>query len=100
LIVEATFSKRTERARLVDLARRCHADLSFVECRVSPDEAKRRLMERVTTPNVSDGRVEIYDQLARSFEPIDSGEFERLIRLDTELGEEQQRKALRSLTTD
>lgn len=94
LFIEATFSKRSDRARLSHLAERCGADLALVECWVSPEEAKRRLVERAKTPNVSDGRLGIYDELARGYESIEPGEFDRWVRLDTQLSEAAQCKLL------
>jgi aminoglycoside phosphotransferase family enzyme/predicted kinase len=70
VVLDASFRSRELRARAQELARRHGVGFVFVECRTTPEEAKRRLAKRALAPSISDGRAEIYDDFAARFEPI------------------------------
>lgn len=90
VIAEATFGKRALRKRFSALAEEMGAELIFIECRVSDTVARQRLIERSRKKSVSDGRLEILDAFVRAYEPIQPGEFESLLVLNTESSEKEQ----------
>lgn len=94
VIAEASFGKRALRKRFAALAEEFGAELIFIECRVSDTVARERLIKRSRKKSVSDGRLEILDAFVRAYEPIEPGEFERLLVLDTERSEEEQASLL------
>lgn len=77
VVLDATFSSRQSRS----MARAAASDLAvpfcFIECRVADDVARARLRERASGRSVSDGRLEIYDELKARYEAVtelDAGE--------------------------
>jgi len=70
LVMEASFRTAAERARARALAQECGVPFHFLECRAPADICKARLAERGKGASVSDGRLEIFDAFAASFEPI------------------------------
>jgi aminoglycoside phosphotransferase family enzyme/predicted kinase len=84
LVLDASFRARAERQAAFELARRCGVPFLFVECVVSPDTARRRLAQRAQKPSVSDGRAEIYDAFAESFEPVSELPVESHVRVATD----------------
>jgi uncharacterized protein len=70
VIVDASFRTRAERAHASELARRCGVALLFVECVASPEVSRARLERRAQKRSVSDGRLELFDEFAKSYEPV------------------------------
>jgi predicted kinase len=70
VVLDATFSSRAWREAARGLARATGAVFSFVECRASEAVARARLAARARGPSVSDGRTEIYADLAARYEPV------------------------------
>lgn len=90
VVVDATFRSAALRRRFRDLSRALGVGFRFVECRVSRATALQRLERRARDPDaVSDGRVEIWDDFAERFEPVDELSEEEHLIIDTErpLGE-------------
>lgn len=83
VVIDATFRSPKTRKLLSDFAQRRGADVHFVWCEVSRETALRRLKERAREGGVSDGRTEIYDDVARGAVPPADDEFPQLLRLDT-----------------
>lgn len=71
VIIDGSFRSRAERGRARLLARELEVPFLFVECRASPEDCRERLRLRETRTNVSDARVELFDEFARHFEPVD-----------------------------
>jgi hypothetical protein len=69
VVLDATFGQRSRREAARQLARTSGAAFAFVECRASEPVARARLEARARGPSVSDGRSEIYAELARRHEP-------------------------------
>jgi uncharacterized protein len=68
VIIDATFRSQAERAAVLELARSCAAQALFVECVCPREVALDRLRQRADGPHVSDGRAEVYDAFAASFD--------------------------------
>jgi len=69
VVVDASFRSRAWRARAGDLARRHGVRFHFVECRAPLELCRARLARREGGP--SDGRLDIFDDFAARFEPVD-----------------------------
>lgn len=70
VVLDATFGQRARREAARQLARATGAEFVFVECRASESVARARLDARARAPSVSDGRSELYAELARRQEPV------------------------------
>jgi uncharacterized protein len=83
VILDATYRDRHERSEVCELAEALSAELMFFECRVPRDVTMARLAERAKHPSESDGRAEIFDAVARMFQPLDELGEARHVVLDT-----------------
>ena len=71
VILDATFRHKSERALVIDLAKRFGLRPVFVECRADKTEVIRRLLQRRTrAAEISDATVEIYQAQLNDFEPL------------------------------
>jgi predicted kinase len=71
-ILDATFTGRENRARVLRLAERLHVPLIAVHCFASEETTRERLDQRAQEGNdISDGRWEIYQQQKQACEPMD-----------------------------
>jgi aminoglycoside phosphotransferase family enzyme/predicted kinase len=68
VLLDATFSARSQRERARELAAALGARLLFVECRSGRELTLSRVRARAAAPSVSDGREEILDAFAARFE--------------------------------
>jgi uncharacterized protein len=83
IILDGSYKRAAERARVRQLAREHEAEVLFVYCECPPAEASRRLGIRLTDPEaISDGRVELFEDQARDFDSF-TPEDRPLLRLDT-----------------
>jgi hypothetical protein len=83
LILDGSYKRAAERARVRRLARDQGARVVFVYCECPPAVARERLGIRLTDPEaISDGRVELFADQARDFDPF-TPEDRPLLRLDT-----------------
>ncbi len=88
VVVDAAFSKQTQRTQIQHLAAEMGAECYLIDC-VAPEAVIReRLEKRMHTPgSISDGRLAIFPQFLRQYEPIQAGGSEldntAYIRLDT-----------------
>jgi uncharacterized protein len=69
-IVDASFRSAAMRTDAERAARELGVPFLFVECRVDPDLARERLRERAKGESVSDGRIEIFDDFMKKWEPV------------------------------
>jgi hypothetical protein len=83
VILDASFKRARERDLARELAREHGAQTLFVYCECAPLVARERLGIRLTDPAaISDGRVELFADQRRDFDPL--GPQDRpLLRLDT-----------------
>jgi hypothetical protein len=82
-ILDGSYKRAAERARVRCLARDQGARVVFVYCECPPAVARERLGIRLTDPEaISDGRVELFEDQARDFDPF-TPEDRPLLRLDT-----------------
>ena len=83
VILDGSYKRAAERARVRQLAREHGAGALFVYCECPPEEARRRLGIRLTDPEaISDGRVELFADQARDFDAF-TPEDRPLLRLNT-----------------
>ena len=83
VILDGSYKRAAERARVRQLGRDRGARVVFVYCECPPEVARERLGIRLTDPEaISDGRVEIFADQARDFDPF-TPEDRPLLRLDT-----------------
>ena len=83
VILDGSYQRAGERDRVRQLARDRKARVVFVYCECPPAVARERLGIRLTDPEaISDGRVELFEDQARDFDPF-TPEDRPLLRLDT-----------------
>ncbi len=83
VILDGSYKRAGERDRVRQLARDRDARVVFVYCECPPAVARERLGIRLTDPEaISDGRVELFEDQARDFDPL-TPEDRPLLRLDT-----------------
>jgi len=83
LILDGSYKRAAERARVRRLGQNQGARVVFVYCECPPEVARERLGIRLTDPEaISDGRVELFSDQARDFDPF-TPEDRPLLRLDT-----------------
>jgi predicted kinase len=83
VILDGSYKRAAERARVRQLARDRGARVVFVYCECPPEVARERLGIRLTDPEaISDGRVELFEDQMRDFDPLTPEDRPRL-RLDT-----------------
>lgn len=70
IVVEASFRTAAERQKIRALARECKVPFHFLECRAPAMVCKSRLAQRAKGVSVSDGRLEIFDAFAASYEAV------------------------------
>ena len=83
VILDGSFKRTAERERVRRLARTHGARVVYVYCECPPEVARERLGIRLTDPEaISDGRVELFEDQQRDFDPL-MPEDRPLLRLDT-----------------
>ncbi len=95
VVLDASFRSRAHRAEVRRLARDRGVPFVFVECRAPEELCRERLRERAKTRSVSDGRIEVFDDFARSFEPVDELEPTEHVVVDTRRELEQRLERLK-----
>lgn len=71
VILDARYSKRSQRAGALAVASACSADAEIVSCEVPADELRRRVAERRRqADNISDATVELIERQLRENEPF------------------------------
>jgi aminoglycoside phosphotransferase family enzyme/predicted kinase len=82
-ILDASFRDRGQRLLALDLANRCGVPFLFIEC-VAPLEVSRtRLLDRAKSRSISDGRLELLEPFAASFQPVTELPADAHLRIDT-----------------
>jgi len=72
VILDATFSTKHWRIEAIRMAEDMDVNIMFVECLLSDELTKKRLVERESLASVSDARVHHFEDLKRRFEPLES----------------------------
>ena len=89
VILDGSYKRAGERDRVRQLARDRGARVVFVYCECPPEVARERLGIRLTDPEaISDGRVELFEDQIRDFDPF-MPEDRPLLRLDYQPGPER-----------
>lgn len=83
VILDATFRSTAQRAAARELALELGVPFTFVECRAPEAVLRERLHERAQSASVSDGRLEIFDDFKRSYEPVRELPSSEHVPLDT-----------------
>ena len=83
VVLDASFRAREQRGAARALAQRLGFDFLFVEC-VAPEAILReRLALRARDRSVSDGRLDVFEAFARSYEPVDELDARQHVLVDT-----------------
>jgi predicted kinase len=83
VILDGSYKRAPERKRVRQLARSAGAQVLFVYCECAPDVVRERLGLRLTDLQaISDGRVELFEDQARDFDPLTPDD-RPVLRLDT-----------------
>lgn len=83
VVLDASFSTRTQRDAAQRLAIAHEIPFFFVECRAHEAELRRRLADRERWEGVSDGRLEIFEAVAGKWEPANELDSSEHLVLDT-----------------
>lgn len=90
VILDATFTQREQRAKIVRLAGKHKIPLLFFHCLAGADITRRRLAARAKQGrDISDGRWEIYLRQRASEQPLDEIPGSSRLELNTEAAPEQ-----------
>jgi predicted kinase len=89
-IVDATFGRRAQRDKFVQLAAKHHVPLSVIHCTVDEATTESRLRLRAAQgSDVSDGRWEVYVAQKAAYELLHELPAEQVLDLDTDAPVEQ-----------
>jgi len=83
VVLDATFTKKHLRDQALLLARDMDIAILFIECHADESVLKERLIQRESTPSVSDARLNHLDKFMARFEPFDELDDMVHIRVDT-----------------
>ncbi|MCI5149833.1 MAG: hypothetical protein D3916_10695 [Candidatus Electrothrix sp. MAN1_4] len=85
VVLDGSYSKATDRHKVIELAKILHANVLFVLCSCSEQETRQRLALRAKDPHaVSDGRWEIFVQQREKFEQPNELPLHQITFIDTE----------------
>ena len=100
VVVDATFSKKEQRAAFVEALEQHAFAYCFIETQLPDRLIKERLSRREEEAAISDARLEDFQKLSRSYAPLTEIAADRHIRLSTEESpEETTEKLLKALGT-
>lgn len=84
VVLDGSYSKRSDRKKVLDLARSLAAEPLFILCTCSDEEVRRRLALRAQDKEaVSDGRWDIFVQQKKNFQLPDDLEPEQIFHIET-----------------
>src|SRR5262245_48717106 len=93
-ILDATFSQKAHREKIVRLSEKHAIPLLLIHCVASDETTKKRLAQREAEgKDVSDGRWEIYLKQKGAYQPINEVAPANCLKLDTELSPEELARA-------
>lgn len=97
VVLDASFRSRSMRADARALAEAYDVPFYFVECRASRDVCRARLEERARAgPNVSDGRLAVFDDFVARWQDVDELPPAHHVTLDTGLPLEESLRQLKA----
>ena len=85
VILDATFSRASQREQLIALTKEKGITPVFIECQTPESIMKERLLERQFTPSVSDARLENFNALKSRYQPLSCDDSIRHIIVNTAL---------------
>jgi aminoglycoside phosphotransferase family enzyme/predicted kinase len=85
VILDATFSKASQRANLISLAKVKGIKPVFIECQATEKIMKERLLRRQFTPSISDARLENFNALKSRYQHLSCDNNIRHIIVNTAL---------------
>ncbi|HUN55627.1 MAG TPA: AAA family ATPase [Smithella sp.] len=95
VIIDASFKRRTERQRALDLARKLGVRFYILECVCPVEMIKKRLEGRIrNNGNPSDGRWELFYKQKEDFDAIDEMPADRHFIIDTSVNPESMRQEI------
>ena len=97
VVLDATFRSRWSRELAREMADRHHVPFVFVECTVAQETCLARLKARGLERGVSDGRIEIFHDFVKRWEPVIEFEEAQHLVLDTALSLEDNIERLASV---
>jgi len=71
VIIDASFSRKNQRRKVLGLAKSLDAGIAFIECQCSDAVIKERLKKRSSVSTLSDARLENFADLKAIFESLD-----------------------------
>lgn len=83
VILDASFIRREHRLAAIKLAEDESADFLILECRLDEESARDRLLRRLKSSTISDGRWEIFEYQQRTFEPVMETSKENRVTIDS-----------------
>jgi predicted kinase len=83
VVLDASFRSAAMRGAARDLAGKWGVPFQLVECRADREICRSRLRARRVESEVSDGRLEIFEDFCKSFEPVTELAAEEHIPVDT-----------------
>lgn len=83
VILDASFIKREHRLMAMKLAQDEGADFLFLECQLDDKATQERLLKRLESSAISDGRWEIYEYQRKVFEPIIETDEKNRVTIDS-----------------
>ena len=84
-ILDGTFSRKTNREKILELAERYRILLAVIRCYASDDTTRIRLENRLAEgTDISDGRWEIYHRQQEAYEPMEEIPAAACLDLNTE----------------
>ena len=93
VILDGSFQRHAHREDALKVADEMNARIVFIRAVCSPEEQRRRLLNRKSKKVSSDGRLELVQAQARDFDPPGWAEEGRLITIDTSGPKERTRAA-------
>ena len=84
VILDATFSTSKQRKEALRTAQETGSRFIMVECLASDATIRRRLAQRAAKKNISDARLQHFEQIKSRFQPIDARKPHRHIQVNTE----------------
>ena len=82
VVLDATFIRKSDRLKAMELAERASADYFVVEFTATEETIKKRLAERSLSKSVSDGRIEILEPQMQRFETVNEVSERQHVLLD------------------
>ena len=96
VILDASFRSPEMRAAARAIASELGVPFRFVECRLDPAICRVRLKERDMTTSISDGRLEIFDDFLKKWQPPNELDPEEHVVVDTSRAIEESLATLRA----